>query len=152
MRLLAALGDYRMTDKELKSLSKLQMLELLHQQEAEIAKMKSEMAKPGLAPDSALLNEILMGAQQAVDSYLKSVQSMENDKIDGIAKLENDARSRYEEAERYSRDVTAKIREKIVDMDNVFTGLKELVESMHEEFKQKLSSSSLGDIDGELRG
>ena len=135
-----------MTDKELKSLSKLQMLELLHQQEEEIEQLKGNVGIPAVTPDSALLNEILQSAQKAADSYLKNIQSQENDKINGIAKLENEARSRYEEAERYSRDVNAKIREKIIDMNNVFVGLKELVESMHEEFQQKLNATSLNDI------
>ena len=119
------------------------MLELLYQQEEEIEQLKSGVEKPTVAPDSALLNEILQGAQKAADSYLKNIQSQENEKIDGIAKLENDARSRYEEAERYNKEVMAKVRETIDDMNGVFVGLKELVESMHEDFRQKISAAGM---------
>ena len=102
-----------------------------------------------MASDTTLLNEILLGAQQAADSYLKSIKSAENEKIDGIARLENDARVRYEEAERYSRHMMAVCREKITDMNNLFIGLKELIESMHEEFLQKLNTTSLNDVNDE---
>ena len=131
-----------MIDKEIKSLSKIQMLELLHQQEEEIAQLRGDGGKPAMASDSTLLNEILQSAQNAADNYLRNIQNQENEKIDGIAKLENDARSRYEEAERYSREVNARVREAINEMNNMFIGLKELVESMHEDFRQKINAAA----------
>ena len=141
-----------MTDKELKSLTKIQMLELLHQQEGELEKMKGTAGAPAVAPDSALLNEILQGAQRAADSYLQNIQSRENEKIDGIAKLENDARSRYEDAERYSRAVAAAARETIDEVNGMFAGLKELIETMHADFQNKLSAIGLRSGYGEGSG
>ena len=135
-----------MTDKELKSLSKIQMLSILHQQEEEIERLKARPSEPSANTDAALINEIVQAAQQAADSYLSNIRNVENDKIDGIAKLEKDARRRCEEAEMRNNEVTEIIKEKIADMDNVFIGLKELVESMHADFKQKLMSAG---IDGD---
>ena len=135
-----------MTDKELKSLSKIQMLELLRQQEEELELLTREAGKPAETSDSELLNEILQSAQKAADTYLKNIQNRENDKIDGIARLENDARGRYEEAERYYGEVTARIKEAIDEINNVFVGLKELIESMHMDFQKRLSESGLKSI------
>ena len=131
-----------LTDKELKSLSKVQMLDLLYQQEEEIQRLKGELAKPQAGPGSALLDEIMLATQAAADAYLKNVKSSENDRINGIANLEREAKVRFEEAERYANETIETIRESTARMNEVFVGLKGIVASMHEEFKRKLAAAN----------
>jgi len=134
-----------MTDRELKSMSKVQMLSLLYEQEEEIAQLKAELARPRLNTGASLVEEIVLATQDAADSYLKSIQSHENDKISGIAKLENDARNRYEEAERFGFEAKAQISEAVTDLNQIFIGLKELVDSVHLSFREKISESPLSE-------
>ena len=132
-----------MTDRQLKSLSKVQMLEILHEQEKEIERLTAELDKPRANAETVLLGEIVQAAQDAADSYLKNIQNVEDEKINGIAMLENKARRRYDEAERYAEDAANTAGKTLTDMNNVFTELKKLFQSMHEDFIKELSTTSL---------
>ena len=133
-----------MTDKQFKSLSKVQMLDILHQQEKEIERLTAEANNPRVDTEaSALLSGIMQAAKTAADSYVKNMVVAENEKIDGIAKLEAATRKRAEEAENNIEVVMETARKIITDMNEAFTWHIELIKSMQEEFVEKLNTLGL---------
>ena len=136
-----------MTDKQLKSLSKIQMLDILRQQEREIEKLTAEIDKPRSDTEStALLSGIMQAAQAAADSYVKSMVVAENEKIEGIAKLESSTRRRAEEAERRTEEAMGIVKKMIDDMYNIFSWQIDLIKSMQNEFFEKLKTTNLKEL------
>ena len=135
-----------MTDKQLRSLSKIQMLEILHQQEKEIERLTELLNTPRANADTVLLGEIVHAAQGAAESYLENVKVAEEEKINSIASLEKNARIRYEVAQRYSDEAAEAAGKKLADMDDIFVGLTQLIQVLHEEFIEEVGSTSLKDL------
>ena len=76
-----------MANKELRSLSKLELLEILHRQELEIERLKSEkddhipIERAGsIAEASLMVSGVMKAAQDAADMYLESVKTVEAEK------------------------------------------------------------------------
>ena len=136
-----------MTDKQLRSLSKTQMLDILHQQEREIEKLNDEMTRPRSDPEAtALLSGIMKAAQAAADSYVKNMVVAENEKIEGIAKLESNARHRAEEVERCIEESTEIVVKILTDMCSIFSWQIDLIKSMQDEFFKKIRTTYLKDF------
>jgi len=136
-----------MTEKQLRSLSKVQLIDILYQQEREIERLNAELAKPRTDPEAAaLLSGIMQAAQTAADSYVKNMVVAENEKIEGIAKLEGDARRRYEEAERHRDEANDIVRKILSDMGNVFNWQIEMIKTMRDGFLDKVNNSNLREL------
>ena len=94
-----------MIDKQLRSLSKKQLLRLLYEQELEIERLTEENAMltkqslnleqaGSLAEASLVVSGIMEAAQSAADVYLDSIRNVEVKKLGTLAKLEEEAKVR----------------------------------------------------------
>lgn len=138
-----------MTDKELKRLSRGELLEMLIAQASENEKLKQELEDAqaalqdrsiaidnagSIAEASLQLSGVFEAAQNAADQYLANIQRM-NDQQDLIAqKLQGDARKKaaaivadadeysrkiHEEADAYWQQVVTKARALLQDQDSL---------------------------------
>lgn len=113
-----------MTEKELRSLGKIQLLELLHEQEKEITKLTRERDryKKKLEERQALFSEIgsLAEASLAVTGVFKAAQSSADMYLDNIRNLEAGGRAEAErivaEAQREADQLLGDARRKTEDM------------------------------------
>ena len=202
-----------MKEKDFKALTKLQMLEILFQQEKELEELRDELSKPRLNPGTKLLDEIMQATQEAADSYLQNIRGSGDNAYDNvtgndvydipdyegakhiiedsqgrIVELElriadserrfadserraedserraedskrraedserhfadwerriEESERRFEELEQFSAGAYNVVAEKVTELDNIFTWLMELIESLHLELREKISGSSL---------
>lgn len=138
-----------MTDKELKRLSRGELLEMLIAQASENEKLKQELEDAqaalqdrsiaidnagSIAEASLQLSGVFEAAQNAAEQYLANIQRM-NDQQDLIAqKLQGDARKKaaaivadadeysrkiHEEADAYWQQVVTKARALLLDQDSL---------------------------------
>lgn len=138
-----------MTDKELKRLSRSELLEMLIAQASENEKLKQELADAraalqdrtiaidqagSIAEASLQLSGVFEAAQAAAEQYLVNIQRM-NDQQDLIAqKLQGDARKKaaaieadadaysrkvHEEADAYWQQVVSKAQALLQDQENL---------------------------------
>ena len=124
-----------MTEKELRSLSKLELLEMLRQQELEIEHLtveKEETAKKlddrrvsfeqagSLADASVVLSGVMKAAQDAADVYLENIRTLEAEKKALAEKLERETvdkiASIYSEAEKRRADAENETVQILVNM------------------------------------
>jgi len=135
-----------MTDKQLRSLSKKQLFQLLHQQEVEIERLTNENTRlteqklnleqaGSIAEASISVSGIIQAAQSAADVYLDSIRKVEADKLESIARYEEEAKARALSAtEARTAESRAQLERLIVEMLRIFDS----------------QVTSLGDVRGEL--
>lgn len=123
-----------MTEKELRSLSKLELLEMLRQQELEIGQLtveKEESARMlderrvsfeqagSLADASVVLSGVMKAAQDAADVYLDNIKNLEAEKAEIAAKIEQESIDKvafiYTEAERRRAEAENETRQIIIN-------------------------------------
>ncbi|MCL2151543.1 MAG: hypothetical protein FWH57_01065 [Oscillospiraceae bacterium] len=121
-----------MTDKQLRSLSKMQLLSLLHKQEVELERLSADNAKlseralcleqaGSLAEASIIVSGIVEATQKAADVYLDSIQKAEADKLESIAKLEEEAKERaLRTLELKNAETKARLERLVTDMLRMF--------------------------------
>lgn len=116
-----------MTDKELRRLSRANLLEMLSAQMEENERLKAEleqtkealadrnleMEQSGSLAEAALrLNGVFRAADEAAQQYLSSIQRMNSQQESRLQQIEAEAQQRAtavkQEADAYSRDVHAK--------------------------------------------
>ena len=113
-----------MTDKELKRLSRAELLEMLLIQTREINRLKDELAQAqaqlarrqidlaqaGSFAQAALkLNDVFQAAQNAADQYLENAKDLETRTREKCTVMENQTRLKCEELERQTRQRCHKI-------------------------------------------
>ena len=132
-----------MTDKQLNSLTKQQMINIIHQQEKEIERLASGSDEPQVKSETELLSEIILAAQEAADSYLKGIKDSEVKRVEGIAELEKNTQRSYEEAERFRTNTIVLARSVLTDFNRAFEWLIGSIESMQNEFEKRLGATSI---------
>ena len=137
-----------MTDKQLRSLSKTQLFDLLHKQELEIERLNADNIKlseqavsleqaGSLAEASILVSGIMETAQKTADIYLNSIQKVEAEKIEAVSKLEEEAKARaLRTVELKNAELKARIERMVKDIleffDNQVSRLAETKEELTE--------------------
>ena len=144
-----------MTDKQLRSLSKTQLFDLLHKQEVEIERLSAENVKlseqalsleqaGSLAEASLLISGILEAAQKAGDIYLDSIQKVETDKLEIISKLEEEAKARaLRTLELKNAESKARIERLVIEILRFFDNQVSGLAAMKEELTELLKSNEL---------
>ena len=144
-----------MTDKQLRSLSKTQLFDLLHKQEVEIERLNAENVKlseqalgleqaGSIAEASLLVSGILEAAQKAGDIYLDSIQKVETDKMELIKKLEEESKIRVQKAlELKNAESKARIERLIIEILQFFDNQVSGLAAMKEELTELIKTSEL---------
>ena len=128
-----------MTDKEMRSLSKIQLLGIMRLQEMEIMRLAEEneglsaslderklkIEQVGsLAEASVMLSGLLQSAQETAEIFLENVKMAESEKVEAAKQIEDAARQRaqaiIDEAERTRATVTAYVNRVAADMQKIF--------------------------------
>ena len=153
-----------MTEKELRALSKLELLEMLRRQELEIEQLtveKDESVKQlgerrvtieeagSLADASLVLSGVMKAAQDAADVYLDNIKNLEAKKEAMVDKLEQETTEKiayiYAEAE-HRRAQAEEETKKIIDKAWKFMEWhSEQLNKMRAEFKEKVNN--MGPLD-----
>ena len=119
-----------MTENKVRSLSKVEMLEILHQQELEIERLYAEIERRhsfkqagSLAEASIALSGVMEAAQDAAEIYLKNLQAAEAEKKEMTDRMEEEARQKagaiLEEAERVHEEIMSRSRRVIAEVQSV---------------------------------
>ena len=144
-----------MTDKQLRSLSKVQLFQLLHEQELEIERLTSENEKLSeqkicleqvgtLAEAAITVSGIVEAAQSAADVYMDSILKLEADKLAAIPKLEEEARQRaVKAAELKNAESKAQIDRLLIEMLGAFDSQLYHMSAMKEELSELMSKNDL---------
>ena len=144
-----------MTDKQLRSLSKIQLFNLLHKQEVEIERLSAENLKlseqttsleqaGSLAEASLLVGGILEAAQKTADVYLDSIRKVETDKLESISKLEEDAKTRaLRSMELKNAESEAQIERLVIDMLQFFDSQVSSLSLMKENMTELINKNDL---------
>lgn len=108
-----------MTNKELRKLSRTELLKLLLEQSKEVDRLKQELEstqeklksrrlevkQAGSIADAALqVNKVFETAQKAADQYLENIQQINSRQTDICSKLIADAESRCKEMENQTKE------------------------------------------------
>ena len=144
-----------MTDKQLRALSKTQLFDLLHKQELEIERLTEDNAKlteqkltlqqaGSLAEASLMVTGIMEAAQSAADIYLDSIRKVEAEKIEEVAKLEEEAKVRaLRTVERKNAELRTQMERLVVDMMRVFDTQVNSMAAMKEELSELIDRNDL---------
>ena len=151
-----------MTDKQLRSLSKMHMLSLLHEQESEVERLVAEnnelqerlndrrlkIEQAGsLADASVVLTGILQAAQDAADMYLENVRLMEPDMkqdIGNVSAVAEDAMSAILKDLQHKESIlVGNIDDMVASMYNILDSNMERLTSLYSEFENDLRSTGL---------
>jgi len=144
-----------MTDKQLRSLSKVQLFNLLHSQELEIERLTAENSKlseqklsleqaGSLAEASLMVSGIMQAAQSAADVYLDSIRKVEADKVQAVARLEDEARARaLRVAESRITEANARMERLVTDMLRTFDNQVNSLAVMKEDLKELIEKNDL---------
>jgi len=144
-----------MTDKQLRSLSKVQLFQLLHEQELEIERLTAENEKLSeqrlsleqvgtLAEAAITVSGIVEAAQSAADVYMDSILKLEADKLAAIPKLEEEARQRaVKAAELKNAESKAQIDRLLIEMLGAFDSQLYHMSAMKEELSELMSKNDL---------
>jgi len=144
-----------MTDKQLRSLTKTQLFELLHQQEIEIERLAAENKKlskqkfyleqvGSLAEASVTVSGIIDAAQTAADVYLESIRNVEAEKLEAIVRLEEEAKVRaVKDAEARSAELMARVERLVMDMLRAFDSHVSSMGEMKEELTLLINKNDL---------
>jgi len=144
-----------MTDKQLRSLSKTQLYSLLHKQEVEIERLGAENVKlaertvsleqaGSLAEASMIVSGIIEAAQSAADIYLDSIQTVEADRLESIAKLEEEAKARaLRTLELKNAETKARTERLVTDMLQVFNNQLKTLAALKDELMELINKNEL---------
>lgn len=141
-----------MTDKQVRVLSRTQMLTLLLQQEQEIEKLTADLndAAKQLAAKSKnadaspeLLASVLCAAQEAADKYVLDAKAAEDDKRKELARLEEETRLLRQEANRYYKETIAEATRVIDRMRGAVKGQIDQANQIYSEFQSIITSNNL---------
>ena len=144
-----------MTDKQLRSLSKTQLFELLHKQEQEIERLNAENTKlseqaigleqaGSLAEASILVSGIMESAQKAADVYLENIHKIESEKLGSISKLEEEAKQRaLRTIELKNAESKARIEQFVKDMLQFFDSQVSSFSTMKEDLTELIIRNDL---------
>ena len=144
-----------MTDKQLRSLSKIQLYSLLHKQEVEIERLSADNVKlteqmlsleqaGSLAEASLLVSGIMNAAQNAADIYLDSIQKVEEDKLQSISRLEEEAKVRaLRTVELKNAETKARIEMLVSDMLQIFDSQVNKFAAMKDELTDLINKNKL---------
>ena len=147
-----------MTDKQLRSLSKTQLFDLLHKQELEIERLSAENAKlseqaisleqaGSIAEASILISGIMESAQKTADIYLESIQKVEAEKLESISRLEEEAKGRALRAvEIKNAESKARIELLVKDMLQFFDKQVSSFTLMKDDLTELIISNNLEDL------
>jgi len=123
----------------LSSLSKLELLEILHKQELEIERLKSEkesllsIGQAGsIAEASLMVSGVMQAAQDAADMYLESVKAVEAEK--------------NSVAERRNEEIMALNRQILSAMQKLFDGHLGRLISARTELQDMIKKSGLTEL------
>lgn len=124
-----------MNSKQLRSLSKLDLLEIMHRQELEIERLTAEKEEAvsmlderqlsvrqagSLAEASLMVSGILRSAQDAADIYLENIRSLEAEKSAAAEKLEKEAMAKaaaiIEKSEHYRIEAETRARQIVTEI------------------------------------
>ena len=148
-------GMGNMTDKQLRSLSKTQLYDLLHKQELEIDRLGTENTRlseqalsleqaGSLAEASILVSGILETAQKTADVYLSSIQKIEAEKLEVAAKLEEEAKARaLRTVELRNAELSARIERLVKDILEFFDSQVNSLAEMKEELTDLIIKNDL---------
>lgn len=144
-----------MTDKQLRSLSKMQLFDLLHKQEVEIERLGAENTKlseqtasleqaGSLAEASILVSGVMEAAQKAADVYLDSIQKVETEKLQAIAILEEEVKVRaLRTIELKNAELQARTERLVIDMLRFFDSQVDSFAVMKEELVELINNNEL---------
>jgi len=144
-----------MTDKQLRSLSRTQLFNLLHKQELEIERLSAENLKlseqtlsleqaGSLAEASVLVSGIIETAQNTADIYLDSIRKVEAEKLESISKLEEEAKARaLRTIELKNAESKAKIERLITDILKFFDSQVNSFAATKEELTELITRNDL---------
>ena len=135
-----------MTDKEIRSLSKVQMLDLMILQEKEIERLTDELEKARLAKEKQLFDGVLKAAQDAADAYIKKFPVTSNNDNERIAQMEANALNRLKEAEFIHDKVVSSAKKMIADLYEAYNWQVESTEKARDEFRRRISTTSLKNL------
>jgi len=154
-----------MTDREIRSLSKVQILDLLRQQEAEIERLNVEnqelrqrmddrslkIGQTGsLAEAAFMLSGIMQAAQDTANLYLDNIKATEEQQKEITSQVEREAKERaqmlYFEAERHYSDTVAKIKQVISDIESIFDLQQWRINAARIEFFEMVQKSSIASL------
>lgn len=153
-----------MTEKDLRSLSKLELLEMLRQQELEIEQLtveKEESEKQlddrrlsidnagSIAEASVLLSGVMKAAQEAADVYLENVKTLESEKIAMAEKLEQESMDRvaviFSEAERRRAEAENETRQILENINRILSWFSSQLSVMHNGFHEAVIKLGMQD-------
>jgi len=144
-----------MTDKQLRSLTKTQLFNLLHKQELEIERINAENAKlsdravsleqaGSLAEASIIVSGIFEAAQSAADIYLDSIQAVEAERLDAVSKLEEEAKVRaLRTVEIKNAETKAQLERLVMDLLQVFDHQLDAFRTLKDELMDLINRNSL---------
>ena len=144
-----------MTDKQLRSISKTNLLSLVHQQELEIERLAAENAKleeqkfslenaGSIAEASMIVSGIIEAAQSAADVYLDSIRKVEAKNLDTVAKQEDEAKLRaLRTIERQNAETLAHIERLVSDILKTFDNQVSSMAAMKEDLTTLLNKNNL---------
>ena len=153
-----------MTEKELRSLSKLELLELLRQQELEIGQLTADKEESdrmlverrvsieqagSLADASLALSGVMRAAQDAADVYLDNIKTLEAEKAAMAAKVEQESIEKvayiYTEAERRRSDAEHETRQIIINTQRFLDWYSAQLTAMRAGFHDAVTRLGMGD-------
>ena len=153
-----------MDDRALRSLSKDQMLRIMHQQEIEIERLTAErdglserlnerllkLAQAGSIAEASLqLSGVLQAAQNAADLYLESVRLVADEEKAATIQLENEARDKiqamFDEAKQKHEKATTTLRQVMGDMQHFIDWHMERLVAVRSDFQEMLHQTDLVD-------
>ena len=154
-----------MTEKELRSLSKIQMLNILRQQENEIEQLTSQRKElerkleerqlqvdeaGSLAEASVMVSGVLQAAQNAADVYLENIRAVEAERSAQVARLEREAQEKakemYKESEEKHEEMMARLRKLVSGMRYIFEWQMTQLTKMSDDFDNKLKRSDIAEL------
>ena len=151
-----------MTEKQLRSLSKPELLEMMHQQGLEIERLSGEneeMSKKlderrlsveqagSLAEASMMLSGVMKAAQDAADVYLDNIRNIESEKAATAQELEREAMERtvaiYAEAERRRAGAEDAAKQIVANAERFLNWYAEQLAAMREGFREMVDNLGL---------
>jgi len=140
-----------MTDKQAKSLTKVQMLEILYEQEKEIERLTNELNKRQPVTGSALVDAIVEAAEMTARAYLREVESSgEAIKAEAV-RLEDDARDKYSRVKGWSEELIGAIRNLLREISEISPDYNDKVVKLRDDYETLFASAGLGGILTESR-
>jgi signal peptidase I len=154
-----------MTDKQFRSLSKTELIDILLKQESIIEKIRKEkkaledeitdrnikMEQAGsLAEITAIISGLFDSAQETADLYLDSIVTIESKKLKNLRQLENEVKDRtdafYDEAEKVFSEVFSPFIDLATDTHNILNTYSAKLDLARRDYDKLLEEAGLYDI------